>query len=128
MNITNITFNNGLYTIYYTNNRDDLSNPKKIVGKISANNIDKESLDRFNFLTEDIRDSFWINQDEYIILLPYVYPCLDEDEIVPLGRMRYYITNHMDEEDIFSFDILESEEEINAPDLQGSISNYLNWY
>lgn len=127
MIITNITFNDGIYTITYAKNKETINEIKKLMGKISATTIDKESLDRFNFLTEDIKDSFWISEDEYIILIPKEYPCLPDDLFIPLGKMRYYITNHMEEECIFTFDIKETEEDIDATELQFAISSFLNW-
>lgn len=126
MIITNITCNDNIYTVSYYNGENS-TDIKKVVGKVTAQSIDEEAINKFNLLTEEIKESFWLGADEYLIAIPKMYECLPGDTFIPLGLLRYYITNHMDEECIFAFEIKESEEELNATELQFAIYNFLKW-
>lgn len=122
MKIQKIDFKNGIYSITVLDNEVE----KVITGKLRANGFDGEILDRFNILSNDIKEVFSINSDEYIIAIPRMMECMPDDTIIPLGLLRLYITNHMDEESIFSLELLEDDLEIDATDLQFQLICYFD--
>lgn len=128
MVIKDIVNNNGTYTVTYYNNNDP-SNIKKLTGKISAYNLSDECLKRIPLRPDEINDSVSIegSADEYLILIPKIFQPMPEDTSIPLGLVRYYIMYHMDAEEIFTFDITESEDSINAEDLQMAIHDFVGW-
>lgn len=123
MSIKNITFSNGIYTIEY----DD----KQVIGIIEVEGElkDKEFLTTKNLLTKDIKDSIWLNKDEYIVAITKCFEILPDSIDIPLGKLRFYISNHMDFEPIFSFIVKNSHEIENydATQIQFDIFRYLDW-
>ena len=127
--VKDIVNNNGTYTILYYHN-DDPSTIKKLVGTLSAYNLDSECLKRIELSPDNINDTVSIegSPDEYLILIPKSFQPAQDDLSIPLGLVRYYIMYHMDAEELFSFDIIESEEEnINVEDVQTAILEYIGW-
>lgn len=128
MIIKDIIHNNDTYTILYYYNEDP-STFKKVVGKLSANHLDPDCLNRISLSPDSINDSVSIegNPDDYLILIPKDYPIMPDDTCIPLGLVRYYIMYHMDDEEILSFDIIEKEEELDATELQFAIQDFIGW-
>lgn len=128
MKITGISYNSGTYTI-------NLDTGDTITGKVcvAGNNTEvtedfQRYIDDINWLTEDINDAHFIDQDEYLIVITKMYIIEPEDKYVHIGDMRYYITNHLDSTYFLSFDILNSTlENIDATEFQFALFSYLHW-
>lgn len=125
--IENITFNSGVYTITSKSGH-------KLRGYIQIGNdrdLYRDLTDDKNLLTPDIKEAFWLNSDEYCVVITRLFECLPDDEILPLGTIRHYVTNHMDEEQLINFVISEkettTEKELDSRDIQHAIFSYLGW-
>lgn len=134
MTITNIVYKEGFYTITYTNN--ETNKEFKLHGFCEVR-LDRQlpeefinTLHKTDFIN-NLNDSFWLDSEEYLVVIPKTYEVGPSDESFLVGIIRHYFQNHMDETYKLYFHslgtIMESDIHFDMEEFKLALFKYINW-
>lgn len=131
MKINSVKFNDGRYTISY---EDDNKQLQSLIGECTFKGLENapeefiQYCKTIDFLNNLNTDSFWVAENEYMIVITKFYQVMPDDDSFHIGTIRYYTMNHLSDTFLLYFQILsKTADDFDADRFQWVLFNFYNW-